>query len=141
MKEPDSDFSEVYRKEEMKKLKVRIKKTRNILFISAIVLITGALLFWKMRIPAFTVTALLMYFILSVLFVCLGFLCDKRPYLSLVSALIICIVFWTAEIFLFQSDNLFLEGLIQKIFIISLLLSALNNSREAEYLRKELLFS
>jgi hypothetical protein len=141
MQEPEFDYSEVYRKEEMKKLKARIKKTRNTLFISAFAIITGALLFWKLGRPAFTSKALIMYLILSIVFVCLGLLCDTRPYLALISALIICVVFWAVEIFLTQSDNPFNEGLIQKIFIIALLLSAFNNSREAELLRKELLFS
>jgi hypothetical protein len=141
MRNPDFDYSDVYRKEEMKKLKTRIKKTRNILFICAISIIAGALLFWKMEIPAFTVKTVLKYLFLSVVIACLGFLCEKRPYLALISALIICIGFWTVEIIIFESDNLFIAGLAQKIFIISLLSFALNNSREAELLRKELLFS
>jgi hypothetical protein len=94
-----------------------------------------------MRIPAFTAKSLVMYFILAVVLICLGLLSEMRPYLSILSAFMICIVFWSVEIFLIQSENLFIEGLIQKIFIISLLVSVLKNSREAELLRKELLFS
>lgn len=141
MKKSDFDYSDVYRKEEMKKLKTRIKKARNILFICALSIIAGALLFWKMEIASFTLKTVSKYFLLSVLIACLGFLCGKRPYLALISALIICIGFWLVEIIIIESDNLFIAGLFQKIFILTLLSFALNNSREAELLRKELLFS
>lgn len=141
MNKPDFDYSDVYRKEEKKKLKLRIKKTRNTLFICALLIFTSALLFWKMEISAFPIKKVLMYCLLSVVIAFLGVRSEKRPYKALISALLICSGFWAVEIILFEPGNLFIGGLFQKIFIIILLSFALNNSREAELLRKELLFS
>jgi len=141
MKETDVDYSKVYRTEEMKQLNKRLKKIRNILYICSIAVLTGALLFWMMKDSYFTVKNFLLYLLLSVVLAFLGFISNKRPYKALVSALIICIAFGTVEVVLNKSDDLLIEGSIQKLFIISLLVSCLHTSREAELIRKELYFS
>jgi K+-sensing histidine kinase KdpD len=141
MKSKEVDYSEIYRREERKKLNTRINKIRNILYICAFALLIGGLIFWLMKIPAFTTKRLLMYFLLSIVVACLGFLCYKKPYTSVISALVICILFWSAELILNKTDNLFIEGFIQKIFVVSLLSSCLNFSKEAEIIRKELSLS
>jgi pheromone shutdown protein TraB len=140
MKNPETDYSEVYRKDELKKLNGRIKNIRNILYVCAAAIATGALLFWVIKIPAFTVRNLMLYFLLSAVFAGLGFFCDKRPHTTVVSALLICIVFWSAELML-NNAGFFIEGSIQKIFVVALLSSCLNYSREAEIIQKELSLS
>ncbi len=140
-KENNIDYSEVYRTQELKQLNKRLRKTRNILFICAMAVIGGALVFWIMPETSFNSINFLYYTCLSVVLVLLGIFSNKRPYVSLVTGLILCISFWVAEILMKKTDDLLIEGSIQKLFIISLLVSCLHASKEAELIRKELHFS
>jgi uncharacterized membrane protein YfhO len=141
VKEPDIDYSEMYRTQEMKQLNKRLRRTRNILYICAIAVVGGALVFWMMKDSSFTTKNFLLYLALSVVLAFLGFISEKRPYKALVIALVICIAFWAVEVILNKTDDLLIEGSIQKLFIISLLTSSLHASKEAELIRKELHFS
>ena len=141
MKESNIDYSEVYRTQEIKQLNRRLRKTRNILFASAIGVLGGALVFWMMNESSFSWKKFLLYLLLSVVLAVLGILSNKRPYKALVSALVICIGFWAVEVILSKTDDLLIEGAIQKLFIVSLLVSSLHASKEAELIRKELHFS
>jgi hypothetical protein len=141
VEEPNIDYSEMYRNQEMKQLNKRLRRTRNILYICAIAVVGGALVFWMMKESSFTAKNFLLYLALSVVLIFLGFISDKRPYKALVVALIICIAFWAVEVILNKTDDLLIEGSIQKLFIISLLTSSLHASKEAELIRKELHFS
>lgn len=141
MKEQDIDYSEVYRTQEVKQLNKRLRKTRNILFASAIGVAGGALVFWMMKETSFTGKKFLLYLALAVILAVLGFLSNKRPYKALVTGLFLCIAFWAVEVVLSKTDDLLIEGAIQKLFIVSLLVSSLHASKEAELIRKELHFS
>lgn len=140
-KENNVDYSEVYRIQELKQLNKRLRKTRNILFICAIAVIGGALAFWILPETSFNLTNLLYYSLLAFVLALLGIFSYKRPYISLITGLIICIAFWAAEILLKRTDDLLIEGSIQKLFIVSLLISCLHTSKEAELIRQELNFS
>lgn len=141
VKAPDIDYSEMYRTQELKQLNKRLRRTRNILYFSAIVVVGGACMFWMMKYSSFTTKNFLLYLALSVVLAFLGFISEKRPYKALVIALIICITFWTIEVILNKTDDLLIEGSIQKLFVIALLTSSLHASKEAELIRKELHFS
>ena len=141
MKEKDIDYSEVYRSEELKQLNKRLRKTRIVLYICAIAVLSGAFIFWMMQNSSFTTKNFLLYTALSIVLAFLGFISDKKPYYTLLTALVICIGFWAVEIIMNTSDNLLIEGSIQKLFIISLIASCLHTSKEAELIRKELHFS
>lgn len=135
------DYSEMYRTEERKQLNKRLRRTRNILLICAIAIVAGAAIFWIMPLTGFVTKNFLIYLGLAGVLVFLTLYSNTHPYYSIVAALIICILFWGAEIIIGNTDDLLIEGSIQKLFIISLLVSSLHSSKEAELIRKELHFS
>ena len=135
------DYSEMYRTQETKQLNKRLRKTRNILLFSAAVFAAGAGVFWTMPEASFTTNNLFIYLGLAALMILFSFYSNKQPFLSLVSALIVCVGFWGFEIF-FNNDNvLMVETSIHKLFIVSLLVWCFHSSREAEIIRRELHFS
>lgn len=135
------DYSEMYRTQEMKQLNKRLRKTRNILLICAAAIVAGAGIFWIMPETTFTTRNFLVYLGLAAVIVLLAMYSSKQPYFSILSALVICIGFWGLEVFFDNVGDLLIETSIQKLFIISLLVSSFHSSREAELIRKELHFS
>ena len=134
------DYSEMYRTQEMKQLNKRLRKTRNVLLICAAALLFGALVFWTMPNLFFTTKSLLIYITLTAVMVLLSAYSNRQPYFSVLAALLICIGLWGLEIF-WNGTSMLIEGSIQKLFIISLLVWCFHSSREAELIRKELHFS
>ena len=141
VKGTEIDYAETYRLQENKQLTKRLRKTRNVLFLSAIAVLGGALVFWMMTNSLFTYKNFLLYLILSIILAFLGFISNKRPYAALLTALFLCISVSAVEVILNKSDDLLVEGTIHKLFIISLLVFSLPSSKEAELIRKELKFS
>ena len=135
------DYSEMYRTQETKQLNKRLRKTRNILLICAAVLMVGASVFWVMPETAFTTRNFFFYLGLASVLVLLSIYSNKQPYYSILAALIISIGFWSIEIVTKNIDDMLVIGGIQKLFILSLLVSCFHSSREAELIRKELHFS
>jgi hypothetical protein len=135
------DYSELYRSQETLQLNKRLRKIRNILLISAIVLIAGAAIFRTMPETSFTIKNFYAYLGLSGFIVVLAFYSNKKPYLSILTAFIACIGLWGWEIVFYPLDGLLIETSIHKLFIISLLVWRFHPSREAELIRKELHFS
>ncbi len=132
------DYSVVYREKEIKQLKKRLRKTRNILLIASIAFLLGGMIFRLMPDASFTTNNLMYYIIMSILLTCIAFLSKRKPYRYLLLALIVCIVYWGGEIILRNTDNLLIEGTIHKLSILSLLISGLHTSKEAELIKKEL---
>jgi hypothetical protein len=135
------DYSEMYRTQETKQLNKKLRRTRNILLVCALVSVGGAGIFWMMPESSFTAKNFLIYLGLAVVMIVLSAYSNKQPYFSVLSALIICIGFWAMEMFFNTIDDLLVEGSIQKLFIISILVWCFHSSREAELIRKELHFS
>ena len=135
------DYSEMYRTLETKQLNKRLRKTRNILLICALAFVTGAGVFLVMPESSFTTRNFFAYLALAAVMVLLSVYSNKQPYFSIFSARIICIGFWGLEIFFNTIDGLLIESSIQKLFIVSLLVSCFHSSKEAELIRKELHFS
>lgn len=135
------DYSEMYRSQEVKQLNKRLRKTRNILLICALAIVAGAGLFWVMPETSFDTMDFLLYLALASVVLLLSLFSNKQPYFSILSALIICIGFWAFEMVMNSFDDLLIEGAIQKLFIVSMLISCFHSSREAELIRKELHFS
>lgn len=133
------DYSEMYRIQETIQLNKRLRKTRNILLISAVAFVAGAVVLLMMPATSFTTNNFLVYLGLSAIMVLLSFYSNKQPFLSLVSALFICVGFWGVEIF--NINDLVIETSIHNLFIVSLLVWCFHSSREAEIIRKELQFS
>lgn len=137
----ETDYSAIYRLKENKELAKRLKKTRNALFISALTVLLGALLFWMMSDTLFTTNSFILYMTFAIVLVLLGFYSEKRPFIALLIAVFLCVAFSAIELFLNKADDLLIEGAIHKLFIISLLSFTLPSSKEAELIRKELKFS
>jgi hypothetical protein len=135
------DYSEMYRTQETVQLNKRLRKTRNILLICALAFVTGAGVFWIMPETSFTTKDFLVYLVLAGVMVLLSMYSNKQPFLSLVSALILCVGFWGVELFLNNLSELVVETSIHKLFIVSILVWCFHSSREAEIIRKELHFS
>lgn len=135
------DYSEMYRSQETLQLNKRLRKTRNILLICALVLIAGAAIFRMMPETPFTTKNFITYLGLSGLVAVLAFYSNKQPYLSILTAFIACVGLWGWEIVFYSMDGLLIETSIHKLFIISLLVWRIHPSREAELIRKELHFS
>jgi len=135
------DYSELYRKQETKQLKKRLRKTRNTLLICSLAFIAGASVFLIMPGTSFTTKDLFLYFGLSSVMVLLSLYSNKQPFFSLVSALVVCVGFWGFEIFFNNTNELMVETSIHKLFIVSLLVWCFHSSREAEIIRRELHFS
>jgi hypothetical protein len=141
MADNSPDYSEMFRTQEVKQLNKRLRKTRIVLWICAAALIIGAAIFWNLPESSFTTNNFFIYMALATVIVLLSAYSNKQPYYSILTALIICIVFWGFELVLKLSEDLLIEGSIQKLFIISLLVSCFHASKEAELIRKELHFS
>ena len=135
------DYSEMYRNQETKQLNKRLRKTRNTLWICALAFVGGAGVFWIMPETSFTANNFFVYVGLAALMCLLSFYSNKQPFLSLVSALVICLGFWGFEIFFNNDNELMVETSIHKLFIVSVLVWCFHSSREAEIIRKELHFS
>ena len=135
------DYSEMYRTQETIQLNKRLRKTRNILLASGVAFVLGAAIFWFLPGAIFTTNDILLYLGLATIIFLLSAYSNKQPYYSVLVALIICLGFWGMELFLNNSESLLIERSIQKLFIISLLVSCFHSSREAELIRKELQFS
>ena len=135
------DYSELYRTQELKQLKKRLKKNQLVLQICSLAMIIGALVFWIIPRSNFSSFNLLLYFLLSFVLLVFSLISKKRPYFSVLASLVLCIGFWAVEIVLLNIDEILIESSIQKLLIISLLISRLHSSKEAELIRKELHFS
>jgi hypothetical protein len=140
---PDNhpDYSEMYRTQETIQLNKRLRKTRNVLLISAAALLTGAVIFWSMPESSFATKDLLINIGLAGIMLLLSVYSNKHPYFSILAALLICLGLWGMEVFINDAQDMIIEISIQKLFIISLLASCFHASKEAELIRKELHFS
>lgn len=132
------DYSEMYRTQETIQLNKRLRRTRNILLICAATLLVGAAVFWSMPASTFTTNDFLVYSGFTAVMTLLSAYSSKQPYFSLLAALILCLGMWGMEVFFNKAGDLLIEGSIQKLFIISLLVSSFHSSREAEMIRNEL---
>ena len=97
--------------------------------------------FWIMPETSFSAKDFLLYIGLAGVIALLSIYSKKKPFFSLVSALVICIGFWGIEVFLNNISELLIVTSIHKLFIVSILVWCFHSSREAEIIRKELHFS
>lgn len=135
------DYSEMYRKQEMKQLKKRLRRTRNTLFACALTVVFAGFIFWQMPANTFNSRDFIVYVFVAILLAAFGFISSRKPYAVLLITLVLCLGLWVVEIFWGKADEILIEGTILKLFIISLLVSALHTSKEAELIKKELHFS
>lgn len=135
------DYSEIYRKHEMKQLNKRLRRTRNTLFVCAFASFGGGFLFWLMPETLFSGKQFLFYILVALVFAGMAILSKIEPYKIMLCSLFLCLVLWGVEIMWGKADNIFVEGSIHKLFIISLIIFSLHASKEADLIKKELYFS
>lgn len=135
------DYSEMYRTQERIQLNKRLRKTRIVLLICAAALLIGAVIFWSIPESSFTTKDLLINIGFAGIMLLLSAYSNKHPYYSVLAALLICLGLWGIEIVVNNAQDMIIEMSIQKLFIISLLVSCFHASKEAEFIRKELHFS
>ena len=135
------DYAEMYRTQETRQLNKKLRKTRNILLICAVVLLAGAAILRAMPETPFTGKNFAMYVAVAGLMVILAFYSNKHPFFSIVTAFIACLGLWGWEVIFYSVDGLLIETSIHKLFIISLLVWRFHPTREAELIRRELHFS
>jgi len=141
VKESSPDYSEIYRKHEMKQLNKRLRRTRNTLFVCALASFAGGFLFWLMPETFFSGKQFIFYILVAFVFAGLALLSKTEPYKILLCSLFLALALWVVEIMSGKADSIFVEGSIHKLFIISLMISSLHASKEAELIKKELHFS
>jgi hypothetical protein len=141
MEDRSIDYSELYRSEELKQLKKRLKRNQLVLQICSVTLVVGGLVFWIIPRSNFSSLNLLLYCILAFVILVLSLFSQRRPYFSVLASLVLCIGFWVLEIIFLDIDEILIETSIQKLVILSLLITRLHSSKEAELIRKELHFS
>ena len=136
-----ADYSEIYRKQEMKQLNKRLKRTRNILFLCAFATLAGGLIFWLMPEKIFSDKQFLSYIIVAIVFTGMAILSKTEPYKILLVTFFLSLALWGLEIISGNANSIILEGSIHKLFIIFLMISILHTSREAELIKRELCIS
>ena len=135
------DYSEIYRKHEMKQLNKRLRRTRNTLFVCAFASLAGGFLFWLMPETFFSGKQFLSYILVAFVFAGMAILSKTGPYKILLGSLFLSLALWGLEIMSGKADSIFVEGSIHKLFIISLIISSLHASKEAELIKKALCIS
>lgn len=136
-----ADYSEIYRNHEIKQLNKRLRKTRNVILLCALIILAGGFLFWIMPDANFSTKQLVVYGSVAGLFIVMAPLSKLSPYKFLLFILCLSIVLWAIEIMSGNADTIIVEGGIHKLLIISLIISSLHASKEAELIKKELYFS
>ena len=139
--ENNVDYSEMYRIQETLQLNKRLRKTRNTLLLCAAVLIAGGAVLLMMPSTSFTIRNFLTYLGLASFIVVLAIYSSKQPFFSIVAALVVCLCLWGLEVLSNSLQGLVIETSIHKLFIVSLLIWRFHPSKEAEMIRRELLFS
>jgi len=135
------DYSEMYRTQETLHLNKRLRKTRNVLLFCAAAFIAGGTILLMIPGTSFTIKNLLTYIGLASFMVVLAFYSNKQPFFSIVAAFIACLCLWGLEVFFNALQGLIIETSIHKLIIVSLLIWRFHPSKEAEMIRRELLFS
>lgn len=138
---PSIDYSIVYKKSETKQLQIRLRRTKVTLLIASLAFISGGILFLNIQGMNFSKTHLFSYIIMAFFLAILAFVSHIKPFVFLILAILACVGLWGIEILLGITSNFQIEGAIHKLSVISLLISGLHSSKEAELIKNELDFS
>jgi hypothetical protein len=131
-----SDYYDGYKEVQQDILQTETRKTRNSIFIVAALLFGSDLLALSMA-NVVTGTTLLYTLVVPALFLAIGFFALKQPLAASITATVLFVGLWAFTVFVYGGAQV-ISGLIIKSVIITLLLLAINQAREAEKARKNL---
>ena len=130
-----ADYYDGVKKLEMEGHETGIKKARNALFVTAVVIFIGELV--SAGVSGIEITPLLIGIALveAGIFVGLGFWTKTKPYTAIIVGLIVFILMWVLAIAVTGGRAAY-SGIIVRIIIISYLVSALKHAKAWEELKK-----
>jgi hypothetical protein len=130
-----ADYYEGMKKLEMEGHETGIKKARNALFITAGVLLLGEIITMSMSHLEWTPMVMAIVAIEVGVFIALAFWTKTKPYTAIIVGLIVFIGLWVLAIATTGGRAAY-SGIIVRIIILSVLISALKPAKEWEQLKK-----
>ena len=130
------DYAEIYRTREKNLLSERVKKSRLSLQLSGIIIFSGGILF-KIISPAFSYLNLLLYIVVSALFLLLSVYGYKRPYKAIQLSILLLVGFGLADSY-FQHEEFLLPSNIIRLISLAILVFVFKTAKEADIIKKDL---
>ena len=125
-----------YHWEKLKVLKKKIQRSRDTIFLVAVLMMLVALIQLATG-KGDDKRAFFISLLMSLVYVGIGFLARKEPFGALIMALMIYVGMWVITIALFGAEFT-LRGIIAKLLIIGTLASGIPHAFEADKIKKEL---
>jgi len=130
-----ADYYDGVKKLEMEGYETGIKKARNALFVTAVIILLGEIISASTSGVPFTPLLIGIIAVEVGIFVALGFWTKTKPYTAIIVGLVLFIVMWIAAIAIIGGQAAY-SGIVIKIIIISYLASALKPAKAWEDLKK-----
>ena len=130
-----ADYYEGVKKLEMQGHENGIKKARNALFITAGVLLVGEIVFASLQNVQLTPLAIGIIAVEVGTFIALGFWTKSKPYTAIIVGIIFFLLLWVFAIIVTGIEAAY-RGIILRIIILSVLISALKSAKAWESLKK-----
>jgi Flp pilus assembly protein TadB len=130
-----ADYYDGVKKLEMEGHETGIKKARNALFITAALLLVGEIISMSQSGLEWTPLAIAIVAIEVGIFIALGLWTKTKPYTAIIVGLIVFIGLWIWALSIIGFDQI-ARGILMRIIIISVLISALKPAKAWEDLKK-----
>jgi len=132
-----ADYFEGVKKVEMLGLETGIKKARNALFVTAALVLIGEIISIAAAGAGFPPLAIVVIAVEVGIFVGLAFWTKTKPYTAIIVGLIVFILLWILAIVIASREGKpIYSGILVRIIIISILISALKSAKAWEDLKK-----
>ena len=132
-----ADYFEGVKKVEMQGLETGIKKARNALFVTAALVLIGEIISIAAAGAGFPPLAIVVIAVEVGIFVGLAFWTKTKPYTAIIVGLIVFILLWILAIVIASREGKpIYSGILVRIIIISILISALKSAKAWEDLKK-----
>jgi hypothetical protein len=134
--EQPADIMDSYSETQREILAIETRKTRNKLFIIAMVILLSDLLALLMA-NAVNATTLIFIAVVPLIFVGLAFLAMKEPVLGMILGAAVIVALWVITYVQFGNRSL-ISGILVKAVLVALFISGFQNAMEANRVRKEM---
>ena len=131
-----TDAYDGYKREKLKLLKKRVQRSRDTIFIVAVLMMLIALIQFGTA-KAEDKRSIFISLLLSFVFIGIGFLARKEPFGALIMALVIYVGLWLISAAMLGPEYIF-SGIVSKLIIIVALASGIPYAFEADKIKKEL---
>ena len=131
-----ADYYDGVKKLEMQGHETGIRKARNALFVTAALLLVGTLVQFGMAGIEWDLMNVLIVGVQVGIFIVLGFWTKTKPYTAIVTGLIVYLLVWVAAMITIPDGRGIYGGIIVRIIILSILISALKPAKAWEDLKK-----